>query len=48
MGGTPGRLLFSDMLRVLKLFKFPISGGRERRSFAINNKNIMNMDLSLP
>ena len=37
MGGTPGKLLFSDILRVLKLLKFPISGGRERRSFAGNN-----------
>ena len=39
VGGTPTRLAFSEMFSVLKLFKFPISGGRERRSFPEGIKN---------
>jgi len=38
VGGTPGKLLFSDILSVLKLFKLPISGGKERRSFPVEEK----------
>lgn len=38
VGGTPGKLLFSDILSVLKLFKLPISGGKERRSFPVKEK----------
>ena len=36
-GGTPWRLLFPEMLSVLKLFEFPISGGRAWRSLSISS-----------
>ena len=39
VGGTPGRLLFSEIFRVLRLFKFPISAGRERSSFPVHNNH---------
>ena len=45
MGGTPGKLLFSDTLSVLKLFKLPISGGKERRSFPVEKTNTISGEL---
>ena len=47
MGGTPGKLLFSDILSVLKLFKLLISVGKQRRSFPVKEEfhNIISGEL---